>query len=206
MDIIIFKAGRMIGPLDHESVIGMLSRGEVSENDLAQRGGVEVWVPLRRFFPPPAKPTWIELALGHAREWGLKSWAMVHVDPLRIGLASLLAGCVLIIFPRWTFLLFVPALVVAVFAGAILITRRRFVSGALLSVGSLVLPALFLLAGRDDVRPRGRFQLFAAPSIEAVATPKPVAPARPPARASLQGIALPERVQPTPIPRPVPPI
>ena len=88
MEIIIFKAGRMIGPLDRESVIGMLSRGEVSENDLAQRGGVEVWVPLRRFFPAPAKPTRIELELDRARGWGLKFWTRLHFDPLRIGFVS----------------------------------------------------------------------------------------------------------------------
>ena len=56
MDIVIFKAGRMIGPLDRVSVSGMLARGEVSEHDLAQRGGVEVWVPLRQFFRRRCSP------------------------------------------------------------------------------------------------------------------------------------------------------
>jgi hypothetical protein len=124
MDIIIFKAGRMIGPLDRESVIGMLDRGEVSEHDLAQRNGVEVWIPLRRMFPPPAKPTPFDRAREIARGWALKFWTALHFDPLRVGVVSLLVGCLLIIFPRWTFLLFVPALVAAVFAGAILLTRH----------------------------------------------------------------------------------
>ena len=193
----------MIGPLDRESVTGMLARGEVSEHDLAQRGGVEVWVPLRQFFPPPAQPTRIMQALEGARECGLRFWTRLHFDPLRIGLASLVAGCILIIFPRWTFLLFVPALVTAVFAGAILLTLRRYVSGASLSVGALVLPALFLLAGRDEPQRGSPFHFLAPPSIEPVTPPDPV-PAILPARASLQGIALPERVQPTPRPRPRP--
>ena len=206
MDIIIFKAGRMIGPLDRESVAGMLARREVSENDLAQRDGVEVWVPLRRLFPPPAKPTRVELVRDFARDGALKFWTALHFNPMRVGLASLLAGCLLITFPRWTFLLFVPTLVAAVFAGAILLTRRRFVSGALLSVSALFLPGLFLLAGRDDTNPGSPFQLLGSPLIESVVPPKPSPPVKPTPRPSLNGVALPERVRPTPTPRPVPPI
>ena len=206
MNIIIFKAGRMIGPLDRESVIGMLARGEVSENDLAQRDGLEAWIPLRRMFPPAGKPGRLGLARDFPRVWGLKFWDALQGDPLRTGLASLLFGCALLIIPRWTFLLFVPALAAAVFAGSLLLTRRRFVSGLLLSIGALGLPALFLLAGHDDTRPGRPFQLFASPSIESVVPPKPAAPVKPTPRPTLQGVALPLPVQPTPPPRPFPPI
>ena len=206
MSIIIFKAGRMIGPLDRESVIGMLARGEVSENDLAQRDGLEVWIPLRRIFPPPANPTSFGRAWDFVHLWGQRSWAALHADPLRIGLASLLAGCFLIIFPRWTFLLFVPALATAVFAGALLLTHRRFITGAILSAGALILPALFVLAGRDDTRPGSSFELFGSPSIESVVPPKPPVPVKPTPRPTLQGVALPLPVKATPPPRPAPPI
>lgn len=206
MDITIFKAGRMIGPLNPESVSGMLARGEVSEHDLAQRDGVEVWVPLRRLFPPPAKATRFARAGEFARGWAMKFWAALHFDPLRIGLASLLVGCTLIMFPRWTFLLFVPALAAAVFAGALLLTRGRILPGIFLCASALVFPALFLLAGRDDTRPGSPFQLLASPSIESVVPPKPPVPAKPTPRPSLQGVALPEPVKPAPPPRPVPPI
>ena len=208
MDIIIFKAGRMIGPLNRESVVGMIARGEVSENDLAQCGGVEVWVPLRRMFPPKTAPTKLERGLEIARASGLKFWTALHFNPLRVGLASLLAGCVLIVFPRWTFVFFIPALVSAVFAGAILLTRRHFASGASLSVGSLVLPAIFLLAGREDSGIAHRLPLLPSPSIESVIpAPKPPAfPAKPTPPASFSGLALPQPVRPSPTPRPVPPI
>ena len=206
MSITIFKAGRMIGPLDRESVSGMLARGEVSENDLAQRDGLEVWTPLRRMFPPPPKPTRIELAWNFSRECALKFWQALHADPLRAGLASLLFGCLLLIFPRWTFMLFVPALAAAVFAGALLLTQHRYISGALLSIGALVFPALFLLAGREN-SPAGRpFALFGSPLIESIVPPKPNARLKPTPRPTLQGVALPIPVKPTPTPRPVPPI
>ena len=197
----------MTGPLDEASVAGMLSRGEVSENDLAQRDGVEVWVPLRRLIPPKTEPTRRDRALEFAREWSVRFWNALHLDPLRAGLASLLAGCLLIIFPRWTFLLFVPALAAAVFAGAILMTRRQFASGAILSAGALILPALFLLAGRDAKSAR-LFGPLPEPSIESVVpAPKPPAfPAKPTPRISHGGLALPRPVLPTPTPRPVPPI
>jgi len=206
MDITIFKAGRMIGPLDRETVIEMLAHGEVSEHDLAQRDGVEVWIPLRRMFAPPAQATRIERAWDLCREWGMKFWRALHFDPLRVGLASLLIGCTLIIFPSWTFLLFVPTLVASVFAGAILLTRGRVVSGILLSVGALVFPALFLLAGSNNTHPGSPFQLLASPSIESVAPPKPLLPVKPTPRPSFQGVALPVPVNPTPPPRPAPPI
>lgn len=206
MSIIIFKAGRMIGPFDRESVIEMLARGEVSENDLAQRDGLEVWIPLRQIFPPPTNPTPSGRAWDFARTWGQRSWAALHTDPLRIGLASLLAGCFLIIFPRWTFLLFVPALAIAVFAGALLLTHRRFITGSILSVGALIFPAIFLLAGRDDTHPSSPFQLFGSPSIESVVPPKPPVPVNPTPRPTLQGVALPLPVKPTPTPRLAPPI
>ena len=205
MNIIIFKAGRMIGPLDRESVIAMLARGEVSKNDLAQRDGLEVWIPLRRMFPASGKTTLLGRAREFAQASGMKFWVALHSDPLRVGLACLLFGCTLLIFPRWTFLLFVPALASAVFAGSLLLTRHRFISGLLLSIGALVFPALFLLAGRDDTHPGSPFQLFASPSIESVAPPKP-ASIKPTPRPTLQGVALPLPVQPTPSPRPVPPI
>ena len=100
-----------------------------------------------------------------------------------------------------------PALAAAVFAGAILMTRRHFVTGALLSAGALLLPALFLLAGRDAKSAR-LFPLLPAPSIESVVpAPKPPAfPAKPTPRISHGGLALPQPVLPTPTPRPVPPI
>lgn len=205
MDFIIFKAGRMIGPVDRETVIGMLARGEVSEHDLAQKDGVEVWVPLRRLFPPPTKPTRFEQAREFATTLGARFWIALHRDPMRIGLASLLAACLFLVFPRWTFLLFVPALVAAVFAGALLVTGRRFAAGIFLIVGALVFPALFLLAGRDDTRPGSAFQMFAAPSIESVVPPKPPA-AKPTPRPTLRGVALPVPVKPTPTPHQVPPI
>ena len=206
MSITIFKAGRMIGPLDRESVGGMLARGEVSENDLAQRDGLEVWTPLRRLFPPPPKPTRLALAWGLSRECALKFWQALHADPLRAGLASLLFGCLLIIFPRWTFMLFVPALASAVFAGALLLTRHRYVSGALLSVGALVLPALFLLAGRENPQSGRPIDLFGSPLIDSIVPPKPNARLKSTPRPTLQGVALPLPVKPTPTPRPVPPI
>lgn len=206
MGIIIFKAGRMIGPLDRESVIGMLARGEVSEHDLAQRAGQEVWIPLRRLLSPLEKATPIERATGFAREGGQRFWNALHADPMRVGLASLFLGCLLIIFPRWTFLLFVPALAAAVFAGSLLLTRRRIISGILLCVGALVLPAVFLLAGREEARPGVSFQLFGSPSIEAVVPPKPAVAAKPTPRPTLQGVALPIPVMPTTTPRPAPPI
>ena len=206
MDIIIFKAGRMIGPLDRASVIGMLSRGEVSENDLAQRDGLEVWIPLRRMLPPASPPTRFAKARDSSRQCGLKFWAALHLEPLRVGLATLLIGCTLIIFPRWTFLLFVPALAASVFAGALLLTRRRFASGTFLSVGALVFPAIFLLAGHEEARPNRPFQFFGSPSIESIVRPKPPGPAKPTPRPTLQGVALPLPVQPTPAPRPAPPI
>ncbi len=206
MDIIIFKAGRMIGPLDRESVIGMLARGEVSEHDLAQRDGDEVWIPLRRMFPPPSKATPFGRATGFFQGAAQRFWNALHADPMRVGLASLLLGCLLIIFPRWTFLLFVPALAAAVFAGSLLLTRRRIISGILLCVGALVLPAVFLLAGRDEARPGGSFQLFGSPSIEAIVPPKPAVAAKTTPRPTLQGVALPMPVKPTPAPRPAPPI
>ncbi|MEO7318967.1 MAG: hypothetical protein ABIZ56_08270 [Chthoniobacteraceae bacterium] len=196
----------MLGPLDRESVVGMLSRGEVSEHDLAQRDGVEVWIPLRRLFPPPPKPTRIALAWDFARDWAMKFWTVLHLDPLRVGVASLLVGCTLIIFPRWTFLLFVPALVAAVFAGALLLTRRRFLTGVSLSFSALIFPPLFLLAGRDDTLPALPFQLLASPSIESVVPPKPPVPVKPAPLQSLGGVALPLPVQPTPTPLPSPPI
>ena len=183
MNITIFKAGRMIGPLDRESVIGMLARGDVSENDLAQRDGLEVWTPLRRILPPPPRPTRLERAWSFSRECTLKFWQALHVDPLRVGLASLLFGCLLIIFPRWTFMLFVPALASAVFAGALLLTQHRYLSGALLSIGALVFPALFLLAGRENTQPGRPFDLFGSPSIESIIPPKPNARESNPPRA-----------------------
>ena len=197
----------MIGPLDREEVARMLSRGEVSENDLAQRDGVEVWVPLRRLIPPKTAPTRLDRALGFARAWSLGFWTALHFHPLRVGLASLLVGCLLIIFPHWTLLLFVPALVAAVFAGSILITHRRFATGTSLSAGALILPALFLLAGRDGKSARVIAPL-PSPSIESVIPPPkpPEFPPKPTPRVSHGGLALPQPVRPTPPPRPVPPI
>ena len=196
----------MIGPLDRDYVVEMIARGEVSEHDLAQRDGIEVWVPLRRLFPSPKNPSRIQQARRLAGVWGLKFWTALHFDPLRVGLASLLLGCTLIIFPQWTFLLFVPALASAVFAGAILLTRGRFVSGFLLSAGALVFPALLLLAARDRANFGSAIQLYAAPSIESVVPPMPVVPAKPTPRPSLRGVALPEPVRAPEPPRPAPPI
>ncbi len=197
----------MTGPLDEERILGMLSRGEVSENDLAQRDGLDVWVPLRRLIPPKTEPTRLDRALEFAREWSVRFWNALHLDPLRAGLASLLAGCLLIIFPSWTFMLFVPALAAAVFAGAILMTRRHFASGAMLSASALVFPALFLLAGRDAKSAR-LFAALPAPLIESVVpAKKPSAfPAKPTPCISHSGLALPRPVLPTPTPRAVPPI
>ena len=206
MDIIIFKAGRILGPLDHDRVSGMLARGEVSENDLAQSGGVEVWVPLRRLFPASGKPSRIESAKRHFREAGMSFWAALHFNPLRVGLASLLGGCILIIFQRWTFFLFVPALASAVFAGAILLTRGHCVSGILLSLASLILPGIFLVAGRDDSGARSPLRFFLPPSMESVLPAKPNTVGKPTPLARHRGLALPQPVRPPPTPRPVPPI
>ena len=197
----------MIGPLDQAGVADLITRGEVSDSDLAQRDGVEVWVPVHRLIPRKTKPTRLHLALDRGREGGLRFWAALHLNPLRIGLACLLGGCVLIIFGHWTFLLFVPAFAAAVFAGATLLTRHRFVTGTFLSVSAVVLPAVFLLAGRDDGRLAHALPRMPLPSIEPViAPPKPLAfPPKPP-RVSLSGLALPQPVVPTPTPRPVPPI
>ena len=198
----------MIGPLAREVVADMLARGEIFEDDLAQRDGIDVWIPLSRLFPPPPPPTRLERASQIARESGLKFWTALHINPLRTGLASLLAGCALIIFPRWTFLLFVPALAAAVFAGAILLTRRQFIAGAFLSASGVILPALFLLAGSDDPRFAGRLSHLPSPFIDPViATPAPaIFPPKPTPLAHHAGIALPQPVKPTPTPRPVPPI
>ena len=206
MNITIFKAGRMIGPLDRDSVVELLARGEVSENDLAQQDGVEVWIPLRRLVPAPSAPTRLGRAGNFLRQSGLKFWTALHFNPLRVGLASLLVGCALLIVPQWTFLVFVPALAAAVFAGALLLTRGRIFPGISLSVGALVFPALFLLAGRDDTNPGSPFQLLAPPSIEAVVPQKVFISAKPTPRPSLQGVALPLPVRPEPTPRPAPPI
>ena len=207
MDIIIFKAGRMIGPLDRESVIGMLARGEVSENDLAQRDGLEVWTPLRREFPPPPKPTRLELAWNFSRECTLKFWQAWHVDPLRVGLASLLFGCLLIIFPRWTFMLFVPALASAVFAGALL-----------LYAAPVSLRSAFEHRRTRFPRPLSPRRPRKAPSRAAHLTYSARPPSsrsfrRNPTRASNPRRARPSKaslspipVKPTPTPRPVPPI
>jgi hypothetical protein len=206
MNIIIFKDGRMIGPLDRESIVGLLARGEVGENDLAQQDGVEIWTPLRRLILSPPESTLIERAWDFLQNGGLRFWTALHFNPLRVGFASLLVGCTLLIFPKWTFLVFVPALAAAVFAGALLLTRGRVLPGISLSIGALVFPALFLLAGRDDTNPGSPFQLLAPPSIEAVMPPKPAVTAKPTPQPSLQGVALPVPVRPEPTPRPVPPI
>ena len=198
----------MIGPLSLEVVADMLARGEIFENDLAQREGIDVWIPLSQLFPAAPPPTRLECAIQISREAGLKFWTALHINPLRTGLASLLAGCVLIIFPRWTILLFVPALAAAVFAGAILMTRRQFITGALLSASGVILPALFLLAGSEDPRFTGKLPHLPSPFIEPV-IPTPARAAFPPKPTPLArhaGIALPQPVKPTPTPRPVPPI
>src|SRR5712671_400837 len=140
----------MIGPLDQAGVADLIARGEVSEGDLAQHDGLEVWMPVRRLMPRKIEPTPLDRALERASDLGLRFWTALHFNPLRIGVACMLGGCALIILGDWTFILFVPAFVAAVFAGAILLTRRRFVTGAVLSVIALVLPGVFLLAGRDD--------------------------------------------------------
>ena len=198
----------MIGPLDQAGVAELIARGEVSESDLAQRDGLEVWVPVHRLIPRKTEPTRLHLTLDHAREWALRFWAALHFNPLRIGLACLLGGCVLIILGHWTFPLFVPAFAASVFAGATLLTRHRFVTGAFLSVSAVVLPAVFLLAGRDDGKFARAFPRMPLPSIEPIiAPPKPLAfPQKPTPRASLGGLALPQPVVPTPTPRPVPSI
>ena len=185
----------------------MLARGEVTGCDLAQRDGIDVWIPLSHLFPSKAPPSQLERAVAMSRAAVLSFWTALHVNPLRIGLACLLAGCALIIFPRWTFLLFVPPLASAVLAGSILLTRRQIASGVLLSVSALGMPALFLLAGRDDTRISREFPL-PPPSIDSV-IPKPLPPVFPPKPtppARFGGLALPQPVKPTPTPRPVPPI
>ena len=212
MQITIFKAGKMIGPLDQEELAALLVLGEVCENDLAQRDGVEVWIPLHRLFPRPKPPTRAERWLAMARKWAMAFWAALNFNPLRIGLACLLAGCVLMIFPRWTLLLFVPLLVGAVFAGALLLTRSRYFSGAALSLAAVVLPLLFLIAGnQNDGGAVSRMaEAFALPhpSIEAIIHPPkpPPSPAKPTPLQSFGGVAFPQPVKPTPTPKPVPSI
>ena len=210
MNITIFKSGRMLGPLDQTGVAELVARGEVSENDLAQRDGVEVWVPVHRLIPRKTEPTRWDRALGRTREGGLGFWTALHFSPLRIGLACLLGGCVLTILGNWTFPLFVPAFSAAVFAGAILLTRRRFATGSLLSTFAIALPAVFLLAGRDGSRSARAVPAMPPPSIKSVIERPNLTqlhfPTKPKPRTSLSGLALPQPVVPTPTPRPVPPI
>ena len=210
MNITVFKAGRMLGPLNPSGLADLIARGEVSENDLAQRDGVEVWVPVHRLVPRRTEPTRWDRSFEKTRKWGLGFWAALHFNPLRIGLACLLGGCVLTIVGDWTFPLFVPAFSASVFAGAILLTRRRFATGSLLSTFAIALPAVFLLAGRDGAKSTRTGSAMPPPSIESVIQRPNLTqlqfPPKPKARTSLSGLALPQPVVPTPAPRPVPPI
>ncbi len=206
MEITIFKHGRTIGPHDRESVAEMLARGDVSMSDWARSEGVDDWAPLSRFFPASSKATRFETALQVGREWPRKGWAAIHLDPLRVGAACLLGGCALVILGKWTFAFFVPAFVAAVFAGATLLTRRQFLSGTLLSLGAVVLPAAFLMAGSDHPNIRRSIEFFESPFIESVIPAKPAGPAKPTPQARYLGLALPQPVRPTPMPKPVPPI
>ena len=200
----------MLGPLDQTGVAELIAQGEVSENDLAQRDGVEVWVPVHRLIPRRREPTRWDRSLERSREWSLGFWAALHFSPLRIGLACLLGGCVLTILGNWTFPLFVPAFSTSVFAGAILLTRRRFATGLLLSAFAIVLPAAFLLAGRDGAKNVRTLPAMPPPFIKSVIERPNLTqlhyPPKPTPRASLGGLALPQPVVPTPTPRPVPPI
>lgn len=145
MHFTILKGGRVIGPLDRQEIAVLLAGGQISQFDLAQRGDVPFWVPLRRLIPvndPPlcAEPCW----LGFRGELG-RVWAILNSNPLPAGLFALAAGCLAQLLALWPVLLFAPPLLAAVFAAAVLLSRGRFLYGALLCVSAFVLPLLLLV-------------------------------------------------------------
>ncbi len=200
MDITIFKNGRMIGPMTINEIAECLRRGEIAENDLAQRGDQPLWVPLRLLLDlDPSAPLW-RRARREALAFWQRFWFCFNAHPFPSGLCSLALAGVLLVLVQWPFLLFGPPLVGAVFAGAILINQRRFGAGIALVLGAVVVPVGMISLLHHPPPPAPLPEVVLAPDIQRVIPTPP--PATPIPLQTFGGLALPQPARPSPTPAP----
>jgi len=155
-DLYVLKHGEMFGPFHQEQLRKGVEEGHFAPGDFVQIEGQEDWRPIGRYLgmdeadlPGAVAPDWACIL-----RW---SWLRLRYNigeqSLTAGATCLGIGTLALALSRWPFVFWLPWFGATVVCAIPLLRRKREVPGALLLVGVVCIPFLFIIFGpKNSVR------------------------------------------------------
>lgn len=171
---VVLKDGETIGPLSEADFNAGLESGRFTPDDMVRNEASPVWTRIRKLTVQPSGSSEAH-PLGWA--WLARTgWAKLRADaseqPLRLGLVGIGVGLVALFLSRWTFLIWLPWLVLPATLGTFQLVGGRMVRGLFL-LGLPVAISLYVMMHSVEAPPA---RIEQPVPIVAASTPSPAFP------------------------------
>jgi S1-C subfamily serine protease len=151
-ELYVLKHGEMFGPFHEEQLRRGVEEGHFAAEDFTQIEGQEGWHPIglgmdEAELRGAVAPDWVSIL-----KWGwIRLRYHVGEQSLAAGSAFLAIGTLALALSRWPFVFWLPWFGAAVVCAIPLLRRKREAHGALLLVGVVCIPFLFIIFGSKHI-------------------------------------------------------